>query len=148
VAWAPRLAPLSRRLPLRCPLDGREHGAARPRLTSSTFGRDRWPGEVHSFPEGDNHLAPTTKLGRSLILVQKSAFQRKVPHGQKKLNELRAEWSPVYTSENESMTLLAHRAASTNWGVPWWHVDVTRPLPPKPGGCGLSPYEPQSTAAS
>ena len=116
-----------------------------PAYTASTFGSKRWSGEVETLvPVGG--FAPTSGLRTSLLLVHKDRWGAS-PRVESRWSELGKTWSPVFTSSDGRMVLLAHES-TLGWDfVPtaaeWWRtpsiVDPTRP-----GQCGVSPYEPSA----
>jgi hypothetical protein len=89
-------------------------------------------------------LVPATDVRQSLILIHKDRFQWEVPEAQKRLDELRREWAPVFISHDGRMILLAHEPVTTSEpaepGQTWW--TLTKREAGVLGSCGLSPYEP------
>ena len=114
-----------------------------PAFTSTTFGHPLWHGKVEKFKHSPQ-LVPATDVRRSLILIHKDRFQWEVPEAQKRLDELRREWAPVFVSHDGRMILLAHKPVTAGEpaesGQTWWIL--TRREAGVLGSCGLSPYEP------
>lgn len=115
-----------------------------PAFTRTTFGHLLWHGKVEKVKRSPQ-LVPATDVRRSLILIHKDRFQSVVPEAQKRLDELRREWAPVFISHDGRMILLAHKPLTTSEpaesGQTWWIV-TKREREVAPGNCGLSPYEP------
>jgi hypothetical protein len=118
-----------------------------PAFTSTMLGQPLWPGEVRIFP-GEGSLARNVDRRRSLILIHKDRFRWAVPRPDIRLQELRREWAPVFTSGDGRMVLLAYAPGETSDGGrgngAWWDLASNRAPAGEPGRCGRSPYEPAS----
>ncbi len=114
-----------------------------PAFTSTTFGHLLWDGKVKKFKRSLK-LVPATDVRRSLILIHKDRFQGEVPEAQKRLDELRREWAPVFISHDDRMILLAHEPVTTSEpaesGQAWWILTKREREAVALGSCGLSPY--------
>jgi hypothetical protein len=110
-----------------------------PAYRRTTFGDPLWHGTVRFWDRRGPQLAPDDPKG-SLILVHKDRFAS--PNAQEALNELDREWSPIFTSDDGRMVMLAHEAESIGEGDRSW-TDLARDRSAvRAGDCGLSPYEP------
>jgi hypothetical protein len=113
-----------------------------PAFASTTFGDRLWHGRVERLRDRRPSIVPRTNPEHSLLLIHKDRFQR-VSSARAKLNEVRAEWTPVFISDDGRMIVLAHE--STTSGEPmyadraWWNLTIRRP--PATHGCGLRPRD-------
>ena len=119
-----------------------------PVYTATTFGNRVWHGEVATFvnarriPAGTDLIPASTDLSDALVLVQKDRFRLAVRGAQRRLEELREQWSPVFVSTDGNLVLLAHRSAGASTAQPgdeWWKLSSSF-VRVAPGTCGRTPY--------
>jgi hypothetical protein len=114
-----------------------------PAYTATTFGRRLWHGEVETFVDAGGHVPVGTDISRSLLLVLKDRFRARVRQPEKRLEELRREWSPVFITNDGYMVLLAHESSTTSHTAQvkgeWWEL-ASGPRRVDPGTCGRNPY--------
>jgi hypothetical protein len=109
---------------------------------ASTFGNRVWEGDVESFALA-RPIRPASPLETSLVLVHKD---RLLPFSQsrKRLQELRSDWTPVFSTTDRRMVVLAHVSAGVRTREPaergWWRLGAPAARS-NPGACGRSPYE-------
>jgi hypothetical protein len=109
-----------------------------PLFTRSTFGDRTWSGRVRTFSRSDRLTILPPESKEALVLIDKDLF-----HTSSDLDELRADWSPVFVSEDAAMVLLAHRSTLTTGTAAeesWWQVSDDLAKRRAARGCGANPY--------
>ena len=120
-----------------------DHDTARllPVFTRTTFGETVWRGTIRPF-RGPANVRILAQPERVLILLHYDRLTA-VHLVEPNLQRLRADWKPLFVSDDGMMVVLAYRppaakvasAAGSWWEVPPPRIEVQ-------DGCGLSPYEP------
>jgi hypothetical protein len=113
-----------------------------PAYAATTFGKPLWEGEIETFAGDRGEIPPGEDLSRALLLIQRDLVRLEVRQAQRRLDELRRDWSPVFVSSDGRMVLLAHRDAGAGpaaQSAEWWKLP-SAPERVEPGTCGRNPY--------
>jgi hypothetical protein len=111
-----------------------------PAYIRTPLGSRVWDGRVKTFSLREPirlRTAPET----SLILVHKARLRTINPDSQERLDALRADWRPVFTSTDGEMIVLAYDPDAPQSSAAWWDLADAPPQRADPGACGRSPYE-------
>jgi hypothetical protein len=112
-----------------------------PLFTSSTFGDPSWSGSVRPFRRPDQRTVYPPESTAALVLIDKDRFRTSSD-----LDELRADWLPVFVSDDGAMVVLAHRSTLGDGGAvgqgSWWQVPDDLAKRRAAQGCGANPYRP------
>jgi hypothetical protein len=111
-----------------------------PAYIRTPFGRRVWGGRVKTFSLRQP-IRLRTPSETSLILVHKARLRTISSDSQERLNALRADWTPVFTSSDGEMVLLAYDPDAAESAAAWWDLSDAPPERADPGACGRSPYE-------
>jgi hypothetical protein len=106
-------------------------------FTTSTFGDPLWGGSEKELSIEGGRLVPPSGRPRSLILVDvRRGYWRRIVEP----DEIRAEWFPIFTTDDGGMMLLAHvsgAAGQVRARRPWWKILAgSRKSQAEPGACG------------
>ena len=113
-----------------------------PAFIRTTFGDKVWTGSVRRYPDPPNRFVDGQNLGSTLVLVNMDRYRASHRGGGDPLVALSREWSPVFSSEDGRMVVLAHKPdAERSTGEPAW-LTAQESDASQRSGCGLSPYEP------
>jgi hypothetical protein len=110
-----------------------------PAFATTTFGDPLWNGHVKAFPARGRRVVPPADVPRSLILVHKDRFRPGAPEDTAWLQTLRGEWSPLFTTADGRMVVLAHEPPRRVFATvgDWWTVSM--PRKPMASHCGARP---------
>ncbi len=106
-----------------------------PAFVRSRFGAKTWEGKVREFPNFPERLIHEDGADQPLILINKRWFPNR------RLEDLRTEWSPRFVSSDGMMVVLGRTSTSDDGSeldVEWWRPPEGQSDPQS--GCGLSPY--------
>jgi hypothetical protein len=112
-----------------------------PAFVRTTFGDRVWNGRIGRFGTKPGRLAPLTGVPTSLILLNRER-SRVISETARELQDLRADWAPIFTTDDRALVVLAYRpnpGEVVDGDLAWWKV--SRPLVQGKTGCGLNPYE-------